>query len=44
MAKKKVSLVKSYTLKNGEKRYEFPVYLGIDPLTGYTEAHNETWH
>jgi integrase len=34
MAKKKVSPVKSYTLKNNEKRYEFPVYLGIDPLTG----------
>lgn len=34
MAKKKVSPVKSYTLKNGDKRYEFPVYLGIDPLTG----------
>lgn len=34
MAKKKVSPVKSYILKNGDKRYEFPVYLGIDPLTG----------
>ncbi|MEK4521140.1 site-specific integrase [Psychrobacillus sp. FSL W7-1493] len=34
MAKKKVSPVKSYVLKNGEKRYEFPVYLGIDSLTG----------
>ncbi|MCZ8540276.1 tyrosine-type recombinase/integrase [Psychrobacillus psychrodurans] len=34
MTKKKVSPVKSYILKNGEKRYEFPVYLGIDPLTG----------
>lgn len=26
--------IKSYTLKNGQKRYEFSVYLGIDPLTG----------
>ncbi|ACA38107.1 site-specific integrase [Lysinibacillus sphaericus] len=34
MAKKKVSPIKSYELKNGETRYEFPVYLGIDPLTG----------
>lgn len=34
MTKKKVSPVKSYYLKNGEKRYEFPLYLGIDPLTG----------
>ncbi len=34
MAKKKVSPIKSYTLKNGDKRYEFPVYLGVDPLTG----------
>lgn len=33
MAKKKTSPVKSYMLKNGEKRYEFPVYLGVDPLT-----------
>ena len=34
MAKKKVSPIKSYKLKNGETRYEFPAYLGIDPLTG----------
>ncbi|WP_431027813.1 tyrosine-type recombinase/integrase [Lysinibacillus sp. LZ02] len=34
MVKKKVSPIKCYTLKNGDKRYEFPVYLGIDPLTG----------
>ncbi|WP_342598126.1 tyrosine-type recombinase/integrase [Psychrobacillus sp. FSL H8-0483] len=33
MAKKKVSPVKSY-IKKGEKLYRFPVYLGIDPLTG----------
>lgn len=32
--KKKVSPIKSYKLKNGETRYEFPVYLGVDPLTG----------
>lgn len=31
---KKVSPIKSYKLKNGETRYEFPVYLGVDPLTG----------
>ncbi|WP_432702536.1 tyrosine-type recombinase/integrase [Lysinibacillus sphaericus] len=34
MVKKKVSPIKCYALKNGDKRYEFPVYLGIDPLTG----------
>ncbi|WP_231885763.1 Arm DNA-binding domain-containing protein [Sporosarcina psychrophila] len=34
MAKKKVSSIRSYKLKNGTLRYEFPVYLGIDPLTG----------
>ena len=34
MAKKQVLPIKSYTLKNGEKRYEFPVYVGVDPLTG----------
>lgn len=33
MTKKKVSSIKSYELKKGT-RYEFPVYLGIDPLTG----------
>lgn len=32
--KKKVSPIKSYKMKNGETRYEFPVYLGVDPLTG----------
>lgn len=34
MVKKKLSPIKSYKLKNGETRYEFPVYLGVDPLTG----------
>ena len=34
MTKKKVSPIKSYKLKTGETRYEFPAYLGIDPLTG----------
>ncbi|WP_305143797.1 site-specific integrase [Lysinibacillus sp. FSL M8-0337] len=32
--KKKISPVNSYKLKNGETRYEFPIYLGVDPLTG----------
>ena len=26
--------IKSYYLKNGEKRYEFQIYIGVDPLTG----------
>jgi len=34
MTKKKVSPIKSYKLKNGETRYKFPTYLGVDPLTG----------
>ncbi|WP_342577312.1 Arm DNA-binding domain-containing protein [Psychrobacillus sp. FSL K6-2843] len=34
MVKKKVSPIKSYKLKSGETRYEFPAYLGVDPLTG----------
>lgn len=34
MTKKKISPIKSYKLKNGETRYKFPPYLGIDPLTG----------
>lgn len=34
MVKKKVSPIKGYKLKNGALRYEFPVYLGVDPLTG----------
>lgn len=34
MAKKKLLPIKSYTTKNNEKRYEFSVYLGVNPLTG----------
>jgi integrase len=34
MAKKKMTSIESYTLKSGEKRYRFQVYIGIDPLTG----------
>lgn len=34
MAKNKVLPIKEYKLNNGEKRYEFSVYLGVDPLTG----------
>lgn len=34
MTNKKVSPIKSYRLKNGGIRYEFPAYLGVDPLTG----------
>lgn len=29
-----MTTIKSYTLKNGEKRYQFQIYVGIDPLTG----------
>ncbi|QNK88916.1 site-specific integrase [Sporosarcina sp. resist] len=34
MVKKKVSPINSYKLENGDLRYEFPAYLGVDPLTG----------
>lgn len=34
MKKKKILPIKNYKNKNGETRYEFRVYLGIDPLTG----------
>ena len=27
-------MIKKYTLKNGETRYLFQTYLGVDPLTG----------
>ncbi|MEO4054490.1 site-specific integrase [Solibacillus sp. CAU 1738] len=29
-----MTTIKSYTLKNNEKRYKFHVYIGVDPLTG----------
>lgn len=29
-----MSIIKAYELQNGEKRYKFQVYVGIDPLTG----------
>lgn len=34
MTKKKTSTIESYTLKNGQKRYMFQIYIGVDPLTG----------
>lgn len=34
MAKKKTGTIESYTLKSGEKRYRFQIYIGLDPLTG----------
>ncbi|MCK1989361.1 site-specific integrase [Lysinibacillus fusiformis] len=34
MTKKKLSAVTSYQTKKGETRYMFPVYAGVDPLTG----------
>ena len=27
-------MIKKYTMKNGETRYLFQTYLGVDPLTG----------
>lgn len=33
MAKKSTTSIESYTLKSGETRYKFQIYLGVDPLT-----------
>ncbi len=30
----KNTTIEKYELKNGEKRYRFQIYVGIDPLTG----------
>ncbi|MGN4127240.1 tyrosine-type recombinase/integrase [Lysinibacillus sphaericus] len=29
-----MTTIKSYSLQNGEKRYQFQLYVGVDPLTG----------
>ncbi|MGG0655547.1 tyrosine-type recombinase/integrase [Rummeliibacillus pycnus] len=34
MTKKKTSTIESYILNNGQKRYMFQIYIGVDPLTG----------
>ncbi|RTQ92263.1 site-specific integrase [Lysinibacillus telephonicus] len=34
MAKKNTTPIEPYTLKNGQKRYRFKIYIGVDPLTG----------
>jgi len=34
MAKKSSTPIESYTLKNGDTRYKFQIYVGVDPLTG----------
>lgn len=34
MAKSKSSNIESYTIKNGEKRFQFQFYIGTNPLTG----------
>lgn len=34
MAKSKSSIIESYILKNGQKRYQFQLYVGTNPLTG----------
>lgn len=34
MAKKSSTPIESYTLKNGDTRYRFQIYVGVDPLTG----------
>lgn len=31
---KNTTTIEKYELKNGEKRYRFQIYIGIDPLTG----------
>ena len=34
MAKKRTTPIESYTLTDGQKRFMFKIYLGVDPLTG----------
>ncbi|WP_285397280.1 site-specific integrase [Lysinibacillus sp. fls2-241-R2A-57] len=34
MEKRKSSTIESYVLKNGQKRYQFQLYVGTNPLTG----------
>lgn len=34
MTNKSATPIEAYTLKNGEKRYRFQIYLGTNPLTG----------
>jgi len=34
MAKKSSTPIESYNLKNGDTRYKFQIYVGVDPLTG----------
>ncbi|KOS71694.1 integrase [Lysinibacillus contaminans] len=29
-----MAAIKNYSLQNGEKRYQFQIYVGVDPLTG----------
>ncbi|MGF9977103.1 Arm DNA-binding domain-containing protein [Viridibacillus arvi] len=29
-----MTTIKSYSLQNGEKRYQFQLYAGVNPLTG----------
>lgn len=40
MVKKHDALIAEYTLKNGQRRYMFRAYLGVDPITG--KARNTT--
>lgn len=37
MVKKGTTPIEYYTLKNGEKRYKFQVYIGVNELTGKEE-------
>ncbi|WP_336663716.1 tyrosine-type recombinase/integrase [Kurthia gibsonii] len=34
MSKRTTTTIESYQLKNGDKRYRFKIYIGLDPLTG----------
>lgn len=34
MSKNTTTPIEAYTLRNGEKRYRFQIYIGTDPLTG----------
>lgn len=41
---KKYNPIKKYVLKNGQTRYKFQVYLGVDPLTGEPKQTTRTFN
>ena len=43
MTKKEIDKrIKKHLTKKGEEKYQFSLYLGVDPLTGKKKKNNET--